>query len=301
MLRVLRDVSAMRRLLAVLSFFIATPSRAHGDVTLAPDAPALWLYALMSVAAILYLRGLLNLWSAAGRGHGVARREAAAFLAGLGLLAVLVSNVVEGATTSSFATHMVQHEVLMLVIAPLLVLGRPLATWAWALRPSARTRVARVFAHRAWRVPWTAFTSPMGAAAAQLALLVAWHLPGAFDRAVSHPWLHALQHTCFLAPALAFWWSVLEARRRRHVGGAMAALFITMTATGALGALLTFAPRPWYATGLSPGNALLDQQLGGLLMWVPGGIVYLLAALWLMAGWLAREARRPHAAGTARQ
>lgn len=281
----------MRRSIAALLIFVAAPARAHGDATIALDTPMPWLYAMIVIAAMLYVRGLRNLWSAAGRGHGVARREAIAFLAGLALLGVLVSDVVEGVTASSFAAHMVQHEVLMLIVAPLLVFGRPLATWAWALPAAARMPVARGFAHPAWRVPWTAFTSPLGATATQLVLLVAWHLPWAFDRAASNAWLHALQHTCFLAPALAFWWSVLESRRRRHVGTVMVALFITMTVTGALGALLTFAPRPWYATSLPAVDALPDQQLGGLLMWVPGGIVYLLAALWLMAGWLAREGR----------
>jgi putative membrane protein len=279
----------MRPLIALLPFFAAAPTQAHGEASVAFDAPTLWLYGLMLGAVVLYVRGLRNLWSSAGRGHGVRRREAAAFLAGLALLAVLVSDGVEGLTTSSFAAHMVQHEVLMLVVAPLLVLGRPLATWTWALRAAARAPVAHAFAHPAWRVPWTAFTSPLGATAAQLVLLVVWHIPWAFDRAASDPWMHALQHTCFLAPALAFWWSVFEARRRKHAGPVMAALFITMTTTGAFGALLTFAPRPWYATSLPPAEAIFDQQLGGLLMWVPGGIVYLLAALWLMAGWLARD------------
>src|SRR5688572_17187174 len=274
----------MRGSIAALLIFVAGPSRAHGDATVALDTPTPWLYATIVIAALLYARGLRNLWSSAGSGHGVARREAVAFLAGLTLLGVLVSDVVEGVTTSSFAAHMAQHEVLMLIVAPLLVLGRPLATWTWALPPAARTRVARVFAHPVWRIPWIAFTSPLGATAAQLVLLVVWHVPWAFDHAASNAWLHALQHTCLLAPALAFWWSVLEARRRRHVGAVMAALFITMTATGALGALLAFAPRPWYATSLPPVDALPDQQLGGVLMWVPGGVVYLLAALWLMAG-----------------
>ncbi len=283
----------MRGSIAALLILIAAPSRAHGDPTNAHATPTPWRYAMIIIAAILYARGLRNLWSVAGSGHGVARREAIAFLAGLALLGVLVSDVVERFTTSSFAAHMAQHEVLMVIVAPLLVLGRPLATWTWALPPAARMPVARVFAHPAWRVPWLAFTSPLGATAAQLVLLVVWHVPWAFDRAASNAWLHALQHTCFLAPALAFWWSVLEARRRRHVGAVMAALFITMTATTALGALLTFAPRPWYATTLPPVDALQDQQLGGLLMWVPGGVVYLLAALWLMAGLLARDARQP--------
>jgi putative membrane protein len=276
------------RVLIALLLVVASPASAHGG---AFDAPTLWVHVLLAVAAAMYVKGLRTLWSAAGRGHGVSRREAAAFLSGMLLLAVLVSEPAERFTTASFAAHMVQHELLMLVVAPLLVVGRPLATWTWALRPSARAPVARAFAHPAWRVPWTAFTSPMGATALQIALLLAWHVPAAFDRASAQPWVHALQHTSFLVPALAFWWSVVAARQRRQVGAVLAALFITMIATGALGALLTFAPHAWYATRLRPEDALFDQQLGGLLMWIPGGIVYLLAALALMAAWLGREGR----------
>ena len=290
----------MRRLIAALVVFAAAPTYAHGDVAIAIDEPAPWLFALMAIAFALYVAGLRNLWSAAGRGHGVTRREAAAFVCGMVLLALLVSDLVERFTTASFAAHMVQHELLMLVVAPLLVLGRPLATWTWALPRTARGPVAHAFAHPAWRVPWTAFTSPLGATVAQLGLLLMWHMPSAFDRAVANPWIHALQHTSFLAPALAFWWSVLEARRSRHVGAVLAALFVTMVTTGALGALLTFAPRPWYVTELPAEAAIFDQQLGGLLMWIPGGVVYLVAALWLMAGWLAHEGRAVRVAGAAR-
>jgi len=283
----------MRTLIAAFALLVFPPAHAHGDAAIAWDSPTPWVYGLIAIAAALYVRGLRNLWSSARPGHGVTRGAAAAFVGGLALLALLISEAVERTTTASFAAHMAQHELLMLLVAPMLVLGRPLATWTWAFPAPARPALGHAFAHPAWRVPWAAFTSPLGATGVQVALLVAWHLPAAFDGAASNPWVHALQHTCFLAPALAFWWSVIEARQRRNIGTAVAALFVTMVATGALGALLTFAPLPWYATGLPAADALADQQLGGLLMWVPGGIAYLLAALWLMAGWLSRTGRHP--------
>jgi len=102
---------------------------------------------------------------------------------------------------------------------------------------------------------------------------------------------HAWQHASFLGSALLFWWTVLGAPTRRAQGAAVVSLFTTMMHSGALGALLTFAAQPWYAgyaghadpaTGLLP---LEDQQLGGLLMWIPGGLVYLVAGLALAARW----------------
>jgi cytochrome c oxidase assembly factor CtaG len=121
-----------------------------------------------------------------------------------------------------------------------------------------------------------------------------WHLPPLFQAALHHPLLHILQHVCFFGSALGYWWSVLG-RAHRPKGSAMASLFTTMLHTSVLGALLTFAPSPWYASagmrafGLS---ALEDQQLGGLIMWVPGGLAYLIAGLGLLARWLAPPAAR---------
>ncbi len=104
--------------------------------------------------------------------------------------------------------------------------------------------------------------------------------------------VHSLQHSSFLLTALLFWWSVLPGAslRGRH-GAAILSLFSTMVYTGGLGALLTLGRTLWYPAygaasplwGLTP---LEDQQLAGLIMWVPGGVTYLLATLWLVAEWL---------------
>jgi putative membrane protein len=105
-------------------------------------------------------------------------------------------------------------------------------------------------------------------------------VPALFEAAVEHEGIHALQHASFLVTALLFWWAVLgrDARSREGSGAALAYLFTTMLHTSALGALLTLAASPWY-----PRYGLEDQQLGGLVMWVPGGAAYVAAALMIMA------------------
>lgn len=90
------------------------------------------------------------------------------------------------------------------------------------------------------------------------------------------PWLHAAQHASFFVTALVFWRSAVS--RRTAVLAAAAALFTTMLYTGALGALMTFSRTAWYA-----GYALEDQQLAGLVMWVPAGIAYPLGALLIVS------------------
>jgi putative membrane protein len=101
-----------------------------------------------------------------------------------------------------------------------------------------------------------------------------------------------LQHSSFLVSAALFWWALIQGRQGPigH-GAAVLYVFTTSVHSAALGALLTFGPFPWYPAyaegaaswGLTP---LEDQQLGGLLMWVPGGVLYLIASLALLAGWL---------------
>ena len=140
---------------------------------------------------------------------------------------------------------------------------------------------------------WRAF-------AVQTAALWAWHLPAWFRGALEHPAIHILQHATFLAVALCFWWSVLRpAAPRQAAARGIATLFITTLTTGALGALLTFGSTAWYAL---PGHeapvgwtALDDQQLGGLIMWIPGGTAYVVVALLLGA-----RALRPRRSAAAR-
>ena len=209
-------------------------------------------------------------------------------------LAVALVSPVDGVAESLFWVHMTQHLLLIAVAPPLLVLGAPQAGLVWGLPRPARRRVARWWhglprarAALAWLVrPWPAVTLHSVA-------LWAWHVPAAYDAAVASPWVHALEHTSFLATALLFWWAVLHPRGtlRRVPGLAILALFALTMEGGALGALLTFSTSPWYASHLATAGAwglspLEDQQVAGLVMWVPMGLIYTAAALLLAAQWI---------------
>jgi len=103
--------------------------------------------------------------------------------------------------------------------------------------------------------------------------------------------LHVLQHACFFASALAFWWAVFGGAARAPRPVSLACLFTTMLHTSALGAVLTFAPTAWYMHGAAHVlglSSLEDQQLGGLVMWIPGGVAYVVGALAVARTWLAR-------------
>jgi cytochrome c oxidase assembly factor CtaG len=181
----------------------------------------------------------------------------------------------------SLSLHMVQHMLLLVAAPPLLLAGRPLLR----LFPQGWRRGAAGAAPILLRP-----ARPLAAALVQGVVLWLWHLPGPFAAAEARPWLHAIEHMSLLAAALLFWAALLDAPRRGREGPPLAALaaLITLMHTGFLGAILAWAPRPLY-----PGAALPDQQLAGLIMWVPGGVAYVAAGLWVLGRWLRRLEHRP--------
>ena len=143
----------------------------------------------------------------------------------------------------------------------------------------------RGFIHRLWR----RLTTPVNAWSLHAVSIWVWHIPALFAAALANEAIHVLQHTSFFASALLFWSVTTRGEWRARGAKSVAMLFTTMLHTSALGLLLTFSPTAWYvqhAPELMGFSALEDQQLGGLVMWVPGGFAYLLAALWIVYGWL---------------
>lgn len=299
----------LRLVAGALATVCAAPVLAHSLEKAPADTAVLstwsfepWVVCCLAVSAVLYAIGLGRLWRRAGRGHGVSVRRASAFAAGWLTLVVALVTPLDPMGSVLFSAHMVQHELLMVVVAPLLVLGQPLALWAWALPQSWRRTMGRFFHHAAWRVPWLIVTGPLVAWLLHALALWLWHIPALFDAALDDSGIHAWQHLSFLLTALLFWWSVLGAVTRKEQGVALVSLFTTMVHTGALGALLTLARAPWYAHYLATTsqfgiNALEDQQLGGIIMWVPAGAVYILCGLAMATRWMEPLAKRRRTAG----
>jgi putative membrane protein len=256
-----------------------------------------WIVCGLAVSAWLYWRGVRALWQASAPGRGVRRREAMAFMGGWVALGVALISPLHALSAVLFSAHMVQHLALMLVAAPLLVLGKPLMPFLWALPPSWRRQVGKV-GKAAWvQGIWHMLTAPVVAWTVHAVVLWMWHVPGLLQATLANNLIHAVQHFSFLGAALLFWWALLQGRQgSMGYGAAVLWVFTTAMHSGILGALLVFAPTIWYPAymettvfwGLTP---LEDQQLAGLIMWVPAGMLYLLAALMLCAGWL-RELER---------
>jgi putative membrane protein len=280
----------MRRLAALPLLLAAAPAAAHGGGL--PDQPDFdpWVVLPLALSWVLYARGTARLWRRAAPGRGVPPWRANCFAAGWASLLLALLPPLRQAGHGLFTAHMLEHELLMVAAAPLLVLGRPIGPFLWALPPRARRALGRAAQARAVAVAWRALTAPLAATLLHGVALWAWHLPQLFEAVLEHPGLHRLQHISFLGSALIFWWAMLE-RRPRAPGPAFGHLFVTSIHASLLGALFLFAPRLWYprqtlgapAFGLTP---LEDQQLGGLVMWMVACSVYVVAALWLLAGWI---------------
>jgi cytochrome c oxidase assembly factor CtaG/cytochrome c2 len=246
----------------------------------------------LAVSAGLYVLGARALWRSAGAGRGVRPLPAAAFAVGWLVLALALVSPLHRLGETLFAAHMVQHELLMALAAPLLVLGHPLVPFVWALPRTWRRAVGTWAAAEPVRAGWAALTHPVVAWCLHGIAIWVWHLPSLYQASVEHEAVHAWQHASFLGTALLFWWTALRPRAGRlGTPVAVIALFTTALHTSLLGALLAFSARVWYPIygastapwGLTP---LQDQQLAGFVMWIPAGLAYAVAALGLLAGWL---------------
>lgn len=284
-----------RRAKWLLFLGLALPARAH-DGAITPANPlSVWATEPNVVLPVLLLGWAYAIgWLRVRARHPSPKRgyEAAAFWAGWLALAAALISPVHPLGSVLFSAHMIQHELLMVVAAPLIVLGRAELFAVCALPRRAAGRVSRAFRRAGATRAWHFIADPLVATALHAFALWIWHAPRWFEATLASSTVHAAQHLSFFGSALLFWHAVLRgSRTRASYGLGVAMLFLTGMQTGALGALLTFSSRPWYpvytpsvaAWGLTP---LEDQQLGGIIMWVPGGLAYIIAGLILFAKWL---------------
>jgi putative membrane protein len=279
------------RLALALLALSAGPALAHGDPIRLPApgwtvSPEIVLPLFLSAA--LFGAGIARLHARSTGGKDLVRRQGLWFAAGWLVLAGAVVSPLHQAGERSFTAHMLEHELLMLVAAPLLVLSRPLGPMLWAFPTPARRAIGSAARSRPVQAPWRVLTEPVAATLLQAAALWLWHAPALFDHALASDGWHIAQHLSFLVSALLFWSAMLNGRGRGAYGPAVLCLFATSVVSGALGALMAFAQSPWYpryaALGLSPFGLTPteDQQVAGLLMWIPGGLVHAIAALALI-------------------
>jgi putative membrane protein len=273
------------------------PGAEHEELLSHWTADPLVLSSLLA-AGSAYALGTWRIWQRAGRYEGVRVWHLASFVAGWVTVALSLLSPLDAFSDISFAAHMTQHELLMLVAAPLLVLGRPLVVLLWSLPAAARRRVGLWVRGSGVAAAWHALTGPLVTLLLHGLAVWLWHTPTLFDAALADERVHVVQHLSFFITAALFWWAVVHGRYGR-VGYGVSVLFVFATALhqSVLGALLTVGRVIWYPLAARRAidasiDPLEDQQLAGVLMWVPSGIVFAVLGLALFSAWLGDAQRR---------
>jgi len=295
----------MRVAALLLALFAACAAEAHSGHVHWADTATTWSWAPqvvipLALAAGLYPAGAIRLWRRAGIGRGVRVWQATCFAAGWALLVFALVAPLHWLGGRLFVAHMAEHEILMAAAAPLLVIAQQVAM-LWALPTPWRRGLGGLFRQGVVARSWRWLTLPSVATLLHGIALWVWHVPALYGAALADPWIHWLQHVSFFGTALLFWRALLRGGQGVR-GVAVFYLFATSLHTGFLGILLAFARGPFYPAqtagapewGLTP---LEDQQLAGLVMWIPAGFVYTAAALALAGLWIARSGSREGGGG----
>ena len=260
------------------------------------------LLGVLASSGVLYAAGTRRLWTGGRRGRGVRVRQVWAFAGGLGALCAALVSPLDGVADQLLSVHMVQHVLLVLMAAPLLVIGRPGLVLAGLTPRPVHRWILRARRRRAWAL----LAHPLAVWLAALVVLWTWHVPALYQAAPEHPGVHAVEHLCFLVTSFAFWEVALAPGGRRRLARGIDVLYVFTggLAAGALGALLAFSASPIYPHYVETASAwgvsaLADQQVAGVIMWIPAGMVSLAVAASLFVQWfraMERQAERAESA-----
>ena len=274
---------------------------AHGDEAVSGAFPrALGEWSLDPVGFVgvgvivgLYGWGYWRLRRVAPRFH-FPRWHLWAFGASAFLILLATVSPIDNYDDDLFWVHMTQHMILVMLAAPLLLLGAPVTLALRAASPRVRRAVLVPLLES--RVA-QALTRPYVAAPLFTLSVWLWHIPSAYDAAVRHDLLHIAEHTSFMAGAILFWWLIIgvDANRLRpgHVGR-VAFLVVQLLTNLALALILTNVGEPLYSVYDDPARTwgpspLTDQRIGAGIMWVPGSMMFLLAILSTVYYWAEHE------------
>lgn len=224
---------------------------------------------------------------------------------GFGLLAFALAGPLDYFSGDLFAMHMSQHLVIAMFAAPLLLIGRPMAAYIWALPRPLRIGAGSALTGAGIIVRVLAiFTRPKIALPLFIGTLYGWHLPFAYNSSLENEWVHLIMHFTMFSTAVLFWWPIVgppPIRTQLNYPERIVYLLLAVTPTALLAAIITLTKSVLYDFYLvAPGHfhwsTTEDQRVGGLLMWIPGNFVYLATMTVLFFKWFAEEERKtsPH-------
>ncbi len=258
----------------------------------------------LGLAAALHLAGRWRLKQRGGT-RLVSPWRSVAYLSGLAVLWVALMSPIDVLSGQFFYMHMIQHLMLVMVAPPLLLIADPMPIMLWGLPSGLRLEVGRWLRPDAgFRRVLRSLTTPGLVWLYTVVALVAWHEPNAYNVTLVSDLIHDLEHLTFFGTAMLFWWHVIGAaphiHRRLSRGVRIGYVLSVVPATALTGIAISFSGKPiyhYYATVPRPGRmtVMQDQMLGGVLMWIPGSMMYIIAALVLIARVIQAEDRRESA------
>jgi putative membrane protein len=276
-------------------------------------APGLWDWsldpplALVVVLALLYASGSRRTVTPA-RAASERRWRSACFYAALAVLVIAVNSPLEKLSAQLFWAHMVQHVLLLMVAAPLIVVARPWSRLWRALTLPARRSLGRTLVQGSRAGPLRSASRALGRPLPSFVLfsvvLLAWHLPALFDATLRSEALHALEHSLFFATAVMFWKQVIHSPPlHARLSDLQSAVYVlgAMIVSWVLAVVLAVAPHALYAPyadrASRPGglSALADQQIAAGIMWVPGSITFVVVLFIYVHRWLTPAPLAPRA------
>jgi cytochrome c oxidase assembly factor CtaG len=267
---------------------------------------------LLGLLAVVYLRGWLRLRAlpvgAAKQSSDQHRALAAGwrlatYWAGLLTLAVSLMSPIDVLSGQLFFMHMIQHLLLTMIAVPLLLVGNPFPVLVWGLPRRARRPVSAVLNERSpWRAVLAKITSPGVVWLLYVIALIGWHDPVLYNLVLRNELAHDLQHLSFFLTASLLWWHILGVAPRLHrtlsVGQRIIFAVAAAPVNVIIGVVIAFAPSPIYSHYLNVPrllglSAMEDQIISGILMWIPGGMMFLYAALIVLTQVVNAEAKKP--------
>ncbi len=274
---------------------------------------------VLALAGTLYSRGW---WLLRQRSRGDVRRyrrtarsrwrlavtwRLVAYWVGLLAIALALLSPIDALGQQLFFMHMIQHLLLIMIAPPLLLIANPMPFVLWGLPAKWRLRVGSLFGqalHRrsGFRRWLRQFTQPGVIWMVWVVSLIGWHDPGLYNAALRYEWVHNAEHLTFFIPSMLLWWHLTGAGPRVHkqfgLLGRIGMVISAVPPNMFTGIVLAFATRGYYSyyesvPRLWGFDVLTDQQLGGVIMWVPGSMMYIIAALILIGRYLSQEDGKP--------
>ena len=267
----------------------------------------------MAVPALLYVRGWRHLRRVVAsrparettnqRNSLVAGWKPFAYLGGLLLLTLALVSPIDVLSSQLFTMHMVQHLLMMMVASVLMVVANPFPVVMWGLPRRPRRIVAGWLAGPSrFRRLITPITSPGVVWIAFIIIYIGWHDPNMYNLTLTNELVHDIEHMMFFGISVLFWWHVTGVAPRFHrtlsTGQRLIYVVAIVPVNMIIGVVIAFATEPIYTYYTSVPrlyglSVMADQTIAGIIMWIPGSMMFLLIGIVLLSRIVQTEANKP--------